>query len=143
MKNTQWWLRAVGGFYLLLALTSLWVLFANPQMFGAMFPFAADALSIRAFSDAWLIFVLEMAGLGAMMLYAAQHPARNGLLVLTVAVLELLRGAGGDLWWILRGWPVANYLPFMVVHIGIALTGLWILRQEKAAKPDDNTDLNV
>lgn len=132
MKKIQWWLRGVGSFYLLLALTSLWVLFINPQLFGEMFPFAADALSIRAFSDAWLIFILEMAGLGAMMLYGSQNPARNGILVLTVAVLELV-----------RGWPVANYLPFMVVHIGIALTGLWTLRQEKAAKSDDNTNLNV
>lgn len=143
MRKTIWWLRGVGSFYLLLALTSLWVLFINPQLFGEMFPFAADALSIRAFSDAWLIFVLEMAGLGVMMLYAAQNPARNGVLVLTVAGLELVRGAGGDMLWMLRGWPVANYLPFMVVHIGVALTGLWILRREKAAKPNDNTNLNV
>src|SRR5262245_29543999 len=81
MPKTKWWLRLVGGFYIFLALTSVWVLFINPQLFGSMFPFSADQLSIRAFSDAWLIFVLEMAVLGVIMLYASQNPARNGILV--------------------------------------------------------------
>ena len=132
MIKTKWWLRLVGGFYLLLALTSLWVLFVNPQMFGAMFPFSAEALSIRAFSDAWLIFVLEMAVLGVIMLYASREPARHGILVMTVAVLELIRGAGGDLLWMSRGWPAANYIPFMIVHLIIAVTGIFFLRQESA-----------
>lgn len=132
MTKTKWWLRVVGGFYLLLALTSLWVLFVNPQLFGEMFPFAANALSIRAFSDAWLIFVLEMAALGGLMLAASRAPARYGILVTTIAVLELIRGAGGDLLWMLRGWPAANYIPFMIVHLIIAFTGLWFLRQESA-----------
>jgi len=130
MTKTKWWLRVVGGFYLLLALTSLWVLFVNPQLFGAMFPFSADNFSIRAFSDAWLIFVLEMAVLGAILLYASRNPTRNGILVVTVAILELIRGAGGDLLWMMRGWPMANYIPFMIVHLIIAATGIWFLRQE-------------
>ena len=132
MIKTTWWLRIVGGFYLLLASTSLWVLFVSPQMFGAMFPFSADNLSIRAFSDAWLIFVLEMAVLGVIMLYASREPARHGILVMTVAVLELIRGAGGDLLWMSRGWPAANYIPFMIVHLIIAITGILFLRQESA-----------
>ena len=134
MTKTTWWLRLVGGFYLLLALTSLWVLFVNPQLFGEMFPFSADALSIRAFSDAWLIFVLEMAVLGGLMVAASRAPARNGVLVLAVALLELVRGAGGDLLWMLRGWPIANYIPFMIVHLIIAFTGLLFLRQESPGR---------
>ncbi len=132
MTKTKWWLRVVGGFYLLLAFGSLWVLFVDPQVFGAMFPFSNDSLYIRAFSDAWLIFVLEMAGLGGIMLYAAQQPARSRILVLTVAVLELIRGAGGDILWMARGWPTAYYIPFMVVHLIIAATGIYFLRQESA-----------
>ncbi|MDQ3006515.1 MAG: BphX family protein [Chloroflexota bacterium] len=128
--KTKWWLRIVGTFYLLLALMSLWVVFINPQLFGAMFPFSANDLSLRAFSDAWLIFVLEMGVLGVIMLYAARKPAHNGILVLTVPVLELIRGAGGDLLWMSRGWPIANYIPFMIVHLIIAGTGLFFLRQE-------------
>jgi hypothetical protein len=91
MIKTQYWLCLVGGFYLLLAAASLWVLFVNPGVFGAMFPFAADAQSIRAFSDAWLIFVLELAVLGAVMLYAARAPARSGILVMAATILELVR----------------------------------------------------
>lgn len=134
MAKTKWWLRIVGSFYLVLALMSLWVVFINPQLFGAMFPFSANDFSLRAFSDAWLIFVLEMGVLGVIMLYAAREPARNGILVLTVSVLELIRGAGGDLLWISRGWPAANYIPFMILHLIIAGTGFYFLRQESANK---------
>lgn len=60
MIKTKWWLRIIGVFYLLLILGSLWVVFINPQLFGTMFPFSKNDLSLRAFSNAWLIFVLEM-----------------------------------------------------------------------------------
>jgi len=134
MTKTTLWLRLVGGFYLLLALTSLRVLSVDPQMFGAMNPFAADASALRAFADAWLIFVLEMGVLGAIMLYYARDSAHNRILVLTVSVLELIRGAGGDLLWMSRGWPTTNYIPFMIVHRIIAGTGLFFLRQESTGK---------
>jgi hypothetical protein len=52
---------------------------------------------LKAFSDAWLIFVLEMLALGIIMLYASRKPERNAILVMTIAILELIRGAGGDL----------------------------------------------
>ena len=130
MTKTKWWLRIVGVFYLILVLSSCWVLFINPHLFGAMFPFADDASSIRAFSDAWLIFVLELGVLGAIMLYASREPARNSVLVMTVSILELIRGAGGDLLWMSRGWPTANYIPFMIVHLIIAGTGFYFLKQE-------------
>ena len=130
MTKTTWWLRLVGGFYLLLALTSLRVLFVDPQMFGAMNPFATDEQALRAFADAWLIFVLELGVLGAIMLYYARSSPYNRILILTVSILELIRGAGGDLLWMSRGWPTANYIPFMVVHLIIAGTGFIFLRQE-------------
>ena len=134
MTKTIWWLRLVGGFYLLLALTSLRVLFVDPQIFGTMNPFAADTAALRAFADAWLIFVLEMGVLGAIMLYYARDFPHNRILVATVSILELIRGAGGDLLWMLRGWPPASYIPFMIVHLLIAGTGLYFLRQESARK---------
>ena len=130
MTKTKWWLRIVGGFYVVLALASLRVLFVDPQMFGTMNPFAADAVALKAFADAWLIFVLEMGVLGVIMLYAACQPAHNRILVLTISILELVRGAGGDLLWMSRGWPTANYIPFTIVHLIIAGTGLLFLRQE-------------
>ena len=134
MTKTTWWLRLVGGFYLLLALTSLRVLFVDPQMFGEMNPFTADEQALRAFADAWLIFVLEMGVLGAIMLYYARDSAYNRILVLTVSVLELVRGAGGDLLWMTRGLPTANYIPFMILHLIIAGTGYYFLKQEAMKK---------
>lgn len=134
MTRTTWWLRIVGGFYLLLAVMSLRVLFVDPQMFGEMNPFAADEFALKAFADAWLIFVLEMGTLGAIMLYYARQSDQNRILVLTVSILELIRGAGGDLLWMLRGWPTENYIPFMIVHLIIAGTGLIFLRQENKEK---------
>ena len=130
MTKTRWWLRVVGGFYLLLVLGSFWVLFFNPRLFGNMFPYSADETAIRAFSDAWLIFVLEMLVLGIIMLYASRQPEQHRTLVLTIAILELVRGAGGDLLWMTRGFPTANYIPFMIVHVIIAGTGIWFWRQE-------------
>jgi hypothetical protein len=134
MSKIIWWLRLVGGFYLLLALTSLRVLFVDPQLFGAMNPYAANAQALKAFADAWLIFVLEMGVLGVIMFYYAPYSSSNRILVLTVSILELVRGAGGDLLWMLRGWPVVNYIPFMIVHLIIAGTGLFFLQQEATGK---------
>ena len=130
MTKITWWLLLVGGFYVLLALTSLMVLFVNPQMFGAMNPFAADALALKAFADAWLIFVLELGVLGVIMIYYARDPVYSRMLVLLISILELIRGAGGDLLWMTRGFPTENYVPFTIVHLIIAGTGLFFLKQE-------------
>jgi len=105
MIKTKWWLHFVGGFYLLLVAGSFWVMFINPRLFGDMFPYATDETAARAFSDAWLIFALEMLVLGTVMLYASRQPECSGILVVTIAILELIRGAGGDLLWLRRGYP--------------------------------------
>ena len=132
--KTTWWLRIVGVFYLFLALGSIGVVFFNPNLFGSIIPFRTNELSLHAFSDAWLIFTLEMGVLGVIMLYYARASAQNRILVLTISVLELIRGAGGDLLWMSRGWPATNYIPFMIVHLIIAITGILFLRQESAKK---------
>src|SRR5512134_505123 len=132
MTKTKWWLRVVGVFYLLLVVGSFRVMLINPRLFGDMFPYSTNEIAVRAFADAWLIFALEMLVLGSIMLYASRQPERNGTLVVTIAILELIRGAGGDLLWMMRGWPTANYIPFMIVHLVIAFTGIYFLRQESA-----------
>ena len=136
MTKTKWWLRLVGGFYLLLIVGSFWVLFINPRLFGDMFPYSVDDTVVRAFSDAWLIFVLEMFALGIIMLYGSRKPEGNEILVMTVAILELIRGAGGDLLWMSRGWSTANYIPFMIAHLIVAGTGILFLRQELSIKQE-------
>jgi len=77
-----------------------------------------------------LIFTLELGVLGIIMLYYARISEQNRILVLTISVLELIRGAGGDLLWMSRGWPTATYIPFTIVHLLIAGTGLYFLWQE-------------
>ena len=136
MTKTKWWLRLVGGFYLLLVVGSFWVLFINPRLFGDMFLYSVDDTAVRAFSDAWLIFVLEMFALGIIMLYVSRRPEGNEFLVMTVAILELIRGADGDLLWMSRGWSTANHIPFMIVHLIIAGTGILFLRQELSIKQE-------
>lgn len=64
MAKITWWLRIVGVFYLFLAVASAWVIFVIPNLFGSMFPYSANELSLCAFCDAWLIVVLEMGALG-------------------------------------------------------------------------------
>lgn len=126
--KTTWWLRIIGVFYLLLVLGSVWEMFINPNLFSTIIPFGAS--NLHAFSDAWLIFTLELGVLGIIMLYYARDSSQNRILILTVAILEIIRGAGGDLIWMSRGWPTTIYIPFTIVHLMIGVTGLYFLRQE-------------
>ena len=103
-------------------------MFINTNLFSTIIPFGASDL--HAFSDAWLIFTLELGVLGVIMLYYARDSSQNRILVLTVAILEIIRGAGGDLLWMSRGWPTTIYIPFTIVHLMIGVTGLYFLRQE-------------
>jgi hypothetical protein len=32
-----------------------------------------------------------------------------------------------------RGWPKANYIPFMLVHLAIGISGIWFLKREGKA----------
>ena len=134
MTKTKWWLRVVGVFYLLLTLMNLYGLFINSQLYTEVLPvpLAADPLAVRAFSDAWLVFVFELGVLGAMMLYASRDPARGGVLVLTIIWAEVFRGIVADALWILRGYSAASYIPFIVLHGIIIATGIVFLRQESA-----------
>lgn len=131
MKKTKWWLRVVGVFYLLLTLMNLYFLFfSDLNVFRDTLPFPADALAIRAFADAWMVFIFELGVLGGMMLYASRQPAKSGILVLTVIMAEVFRGVIADGIWILRGYSAASYIPFIIVHLIIIGTGILFLRQE-------------
>lgn len=57
MKKTKWWFRIVGGFYLLLALTNLYVMFfTDGQAVLAGSPFPVDELVVRVAVDYWSAF---------------------------------------------------------------------------------------
>ncbi|MBK7410399.1 MAG: BphX family protein [Saprospirales bacterium] len=131
MKKLQWWMRIVGGFYLLLTLMNLIFLFGTPESFGENLPspLSTDPLAVRAFTDAWMVFVFELGVLGAMLLYGSGNPVGNKIIVWTVIFAEVFRGIVADGIWITRGYAASSYLPFMVIHLLIIVTGWLFLRQ--------------
>ena len=135
MNKTKWWLRIVGTFYVLLTAMNIWALFFGGMALladGLPNPMNTDPLAIRAFSDAWLVFVFELGVLGAMMLYASRDPAKSRVLVLTIIWAEVFRGIVADAVWIARGYEASGYIGFIVIHALIIATGVWCLNKEKA-----------
>lgn len=130
MKKTKLWLRIVGIFYLALVAMNFYYLVANPDGIAETIPFPVDDNGLHAFIDAWFVFVFAVAALGAVMLYASTKPERAGMLVLAVVVGELSYGVAGDMWLIARGYDAAGYIPFSVLHVIIAVTGVLLLRGE-------------
>jgi hypothetical protein len=132
MKKVTWWLRIVGGFYILLTLMNLGFLFLSPEALKDTLPapMSGDPLAVRAFADAWLVFVFELGALGAAMLYASRKPERSGALILAIILAEIFRGIVADAIWIARGYAAASYLPFIVIHTIIIVTGILFWRQE-------------
>jgi hypothetical protein len=131
MKKVTWWLRIVGGFYVLLTLMNLGFLFLSPEALKDTLPapLSGDPLAIRAFADAWLVFVFELGALGAAMLYASRRPEQSGSLIVAIILAELFRGIFADAIWITRGYSAASYVPFIVIHAIIIFTGILFWRQ--------------
>lgn len=123
-------MRIVGVFYLLLTLMNLWGLFLDPPFFAENLPepFASDQLAVRAFTDAWMVFIFELGVLGAMLVYGSRNPAVNKILVLTVVFAEVFRGIVADAIWITRGYAASSYIPFIVIHLLIIITGWLFVR---------------
>ncbi|HNB51470.1 MAG TPA: BphX family protein [Anaerolineales bacterium] len=134
MNKTKWWLRIVGAFYMLLTAMNIWALFfggAQILIDTLPAPMNTDPLAVRAFSDAWMVFVFELGALGGMLLYASHDPAKSRILVLTILWAEVFRGIVADAIWITRGYAVSSYIGFIVIHLIIIVTGVLFLRQEK------------
>lgn len=132
MNKLIWWMRIVGGFYLLLTTMNIWALFfGGMQLFADLLPapMNTEPLAVRAFADAWLVFVFEFGVLAVMLLYASRHPAQSRLLVLAVIGAEIFRGVLADIVWIMRGYDPAGYVAFIVIHLIIIVTGLVFLRR--------------
>jgi hypothetical protein len=122
-------MRIVGGFYLLLTLMNLYFFAFDDTYIGDTLPFEADEFAIRAFNDAWLVFVLELGVLGAMLLYGSTRAEQAGLLIVTVVLAEVFRGVVADAIWIQRGYSAGSYGAFIAIHLVIIVTGVMVLRQ--------------
>lgn len=128
-RHLRRWMRIVGGFYVLLGL------FNTPPVIAARFPMqypdlgvAVDSSPAQALIDVWFMFGLEVAVIGVALLVAARDPARHLALVWTVLALEVVRGIADDLYLLARGYEVAPYVIWIVVHTAIIVTGLVVLR---------------
>jgi hypothetical protein len=127
MRSLKWWMRLVGGFYILLGLIN------TPPVIAARIPIIYPYLSqqlesaaVQLLIDVWFMFGVEILVMGAMLLVASQSPWKNRILVYTILWLELTRGIGIDLYWITRGlYDNTFYIGFAIVHLIIILTG-WV-----------------
>jgi len=136
MKKLKWWFRIVGVFYLLLTLMSTYALFLGcGQMFADTLPapINTDSVAVRAFTDAWMVFVFELGVLGAMALFASRSPVQNKIMAWAIIWAEVFRGILADAIWIGRGYSISSYAVFIAIHIVIIVTGVLFLRQEKSA----------
>lgn len=99
MKKLTWWFRIVGIFYLLLTLMNVYALFlGGTQMLADTLPapMNTDSLAVRAFSDAWMVFVFELGVLGAMALAASRAPQQNRIMGWVIIWAEVFRGILAD-----------------------------------------------
>lgn len=123
-------MRIVGSFYVALGL------FNTPLVIAARFPsqypdlgVTVDSMPAQALVDVWFMFGLEVAVIGVALLIAARNPARHLALVWTVLALEVVRGIADDLYLLARGYEVAPYVTWIVVHTAIVAAGLWSLQR--------------
>lgn len=136
MKKLQWWFRIVGVFYLLLTLMNIYGLFlGGDQLFADTLraPMNTDPLAIRAFMDAWMVFIFELGVLGAVALVASQAPLKNRIMVWVIVGAEIFRGVLADAIWIAQGYAASSYIGFIVIHLLIIATGVLFLRQAQAS----------
>ncbi len=130
-KKLQWWFRIVGGFYVLVSLMNLYGVFVNPPFYAQILPYAASEAVLRAFTDAWMVFVFEFLGIGLFLLWASRDPLKNVSVVWLIVIIEALRGVLADLIWISRGFNPANYIVWIVIHVAIIVTGILFARQAR------------
>jgi hypothetical protein len=137
MKKLTWWFRIVGGFYLLLAVMNMYGTFVNQDFFRQVLPYADNELAVKAFVIGWSPFTFEIVGLGTFMLWASRNADKYSGAVWLIVWLELLHGVIDDVYLIANGFNAGEYIPFIVIHLIIIVTGIWAARQAQAQTSDD------
>ncbi|NOH04912.1 MAG: hypothetical protein HND47_24560 [Chloroflexi bacterium] len=132
MNKLKWWLRIVGGFYLLLGLSGLLISSFNPEMYAGGLPpaQAGDELAVAASMDMNLFVMLVFIVLGVMMFVASRDPARARFFIWAMVCLEFFAYTVVNVIWTVRGWE--NTVPIIVLHLLFGATGFMFLRQTKA-----------
>ena len=138
MNKHTWWLRIVGGFYLLQFVMMAFVR-APIRTFGPEGALArADAGDPTAsfLVDTWFIFGLEVAAVGVALLLASRRSELALGVTWTVLAIELFRGILADITMIARGIEVPGYLVWIVIHSVVIVTGLRALQGRDEPMPE-------
>ena len=89
----------------------------------------------RALIDGMFLFGLDIAVVGAALLYWSRDPERARQLVWLAIALELVHGTGFDLYYATRGYvSVPFYIGFAAVHLIAVVIGVALLRQGREAR---------
>jgi len=129
------WMLIVGGVNLLLGLG--FIPFVNERRLGIMLPAleaGPDTVVNRALIDWMFLFGLDIAVVGAALLYWSRDPEHARPLVWLAIALELVHGTGFDLYYATRGYVnVPFYVGFAAVHLMAVATGVALLRRGREA----------
>jgi hypothetical protein len=134
MNRLAWWMRIVGGFYLVMGI------FNTPPIIEArlltQYPslgVPTDSAAARALIDTWFMFGLEVIVIGASLVYLSRDPLRHIALIWVVIAMEALRGIVFDLYLIAQGYEnVVVYVAWIIVHLVIIVTGVHSIRYSRA-----------
>jgi hypothetical protein len=130
MRGLNWWMRAVGIVYLLQAVVAgvvrlpIYVLGPPGTLDAAR---AGDGTALLLI-DTWVLFALEVGTVGVVLLVASFRDVDARVLVWTVLALELFRGIGHDVYMLSRGYEPTGLLVWIVIHVSIIGSGLFLLR---------------
>jgi hypothetical protein len=133
MTALKWWLRIVGGLYLLEGVGLTAQAYFVPDAFAAIWAStpvgALDAISVRGLLVAGLPAVLTWVLLGSLMWIYSRVPAKARLLVIVVAAWELLVWAPTDIVGLFNGFEVPRAVTLIAIHALIGISGILVLRR--------------
>ncbi len=134
MNKLKWWLRIVGGWYMLLGLSGLAISFVSPEMYATGLPptYAKDELATAASIDMNFLVMLVFTVVAVMAFVASREPDRARYFIWMMVCFEFFAYAAVNLIWIYRSWQ--GVLPFFILHLIFGTTGLIFLL--KTRTPD-------
>jgi hypothetical protein len=139
MKPLVWWMRLVGILYILnavmMAVVRAPIRTAGPV--GLLESAAAGDGTARFVVDTWVGFGLEVAAVGIALLAFSRTPQTASALVWCVIGIEFARGLIYDAYMIAQGYPSAVYLPWIVTHTLVIVSGVVALRWARRSAPVD------
>ena len=129
----SWWMRIVGGFYLLQFVMNAFVRApiraVGPE--GVLAQAALGDTTARFLVDTWITFGLEIGAIGAALLVFSRRPAEAKALVWTIIGIELTRGITNDIYMIASGYDTTVFAVWIVIHTAIIATALFALRRPR------------